>query len=104
MARAVQDGPAYAAVFLAVLRSVSNDETTKYVLALLDEALIGAPRLPPRLSLLLSCRLSAAVERERIKLFHGANISKHGPGVILLRLLERNDWCASLPLPSALRC
>jgi len=54
--------------------------------------------------LLLSCRLSAAVERERIKLFHGANISKHGPGVILLRLLERNDWCASLPLPSALRC
>ena len=37
-----QEGTAYAAVFLSVLRNVSKDDTTQYVLAVLDEALTGA--------------------------------------------------------------
>jgi hypothetical protein len=39
---AVQEGTAYAAVFMNVLRNVSKDDTTQYVLALLDEAVTGA--------------------------------------------------------------
>ena len=44
----MQEGTAYAAVFMNVLRSVSKDETTQYILALLDQALAGAcmPELP----------------------------------------------------------
>jgi hypothetical protein len=38
----MQEGTAYAAVFMNVLRSVSKDETTQYILALLDQALVGA--------------------------------------------------------------
>jgi hypothetical protein len=38
----VQEGTAYAAVFMNVLRNVSKDDTTQYVLALLDEAVTGA--------------------------------------------------------------
>jgi hypothetical protein len=37
-----QEGSAYAAVFFNVLRSVSKDDTTQYVLALLEEAFVGA--------------------------------------------------------------
>jgi V-type H+-transporting ATPase subunit H len=37
-----QEGAAYAAVFVNVLRSVSKDETAQYVLALVEEALAGA--------------------------------------------------------------
>lgn len=39
---APQEGSAYAAVFFNVLRSVSKDDTTQYVLALLEEAFVGA--------------------------------------------------------------
>lgn len=42
-----KEGPAYAAVFVAVLRNASRDEPTAYVLALLDEALLGAARPGP---------------------------------------------------------
>ena len=52
----MQEGTAYAAVFMNVLRSVSKDETTQYILALLDQALAGAcipdaaaPRCPDAL-------------------------------------------------------
>jgi hypothetical protein len=37
-----QEGTAYATVFFNVLRNVSKDDTTQYVLALLEEALVGA--------------------------------------------------------------
>jgi len=58
-----------------VLRSVSKDETTQYILALLDQAL--------------------AVDKERIRLFHGPHMitaGVPGPFVVMLRLLERSDW------------
>lgn len=39
----LQDGAAYFKTFLAVLKNVSKEETTEYVLTLLDEALQGEP-------------------------------------------------------------
>jgi hypothetical protein len=38
---ALQDGAAYFKTFLAVLKNVTKEETTEYVLALIDEALQG---------------------------------------------------------------
>ena len=54
---AVQEGTAYAAVFVNVLRSVAKDETTQYVLALLDEALAGARNAPRCRATPLPCAL-----------------------------------------------
>jgi V-type H+-transporting ATPase subunit H len=95
----VQEGTAYAAVFMNVLRSVSKDETTQYVLALLDQALAGAcmPRRcraaqPRRRAGLTRGRVAAAVDKDRIRLFHGPHMGTPGPFVVMLRLLERSDW------------
>ena len=34
------------------------------------------------------------MDKERVRLFHGAHMGTPAPFLVLLRLLERGDWCA----------
>lgn len=42
LARATQRGEAYVELFVVILQNVNKEETVQYVLALLDDLLVGA--------------------------------------------------------------
>lgn len=42
----VQDGVAYVSVFVGILRDISKQETVEYMLAMIDDMLIGIPPPP----------------------------------------------------------
>ncbi|CAL9041060.1 unnamed protein product [Musa banksii] len=66
------DGPAYVAVFINILRDISKEETVEYVLALIDEMLTANPK--------------------RARLFHDKSLSNEDTYQPFLRWLQEGNW------------
>ncbi|XP_050223860.1 V-type proton ATPase subunit H [Mercurialis annua] len=66
------DGPAYASVFVSILRDIFKEETVEYVLALIDEMLTANPR--------------------RARLFHDKSLANEDPYEPFFRLLWKGNW------------
>lgn len=66
------DGPAYARVFVNILRDIFKEETVEYVLALIDEMLTANPK--------------------RARLFHDESLSNEDTYEPFLRLLWKGNW------------
>lgn len=71
-----ESGPAFVEAFMTVLRNVTKEETTQYVLAMLDELMMADP--------------------SKVALLHAASTAHPGsvtqPAVVFARLLVRPDW------------
>ncbi|XP_056174644.1 V-type proton ATPase subunit H [Syzygium oleosum] len=66
------DGPAYARVFVNILRDIFKEETVEYVLALIDEMLTANPK--------------------RARLFHDESLANEDTYEPFLRLLWKGNW------------
>ncbi|KAF8034266.1 hypothetical protein BT93_C0534 [Corymbia citriodora subsp. variegata] len=66
------DGPAYALVFVNILRDIFKEETVEYVLALIDEMLTANPK--------------------RARLFHDESLANEDTYEPFLRLLGKGNW------------